>query len=90
MPRFNLGRAKPGTSEDRAASEREVLKAVRATGHERLRKGRTVQLNFRITPDERREFEDLADMLSLTFTETLLDAVRYRTEVLKPKTADGK
>jgi hypothetical protein len=36
-----------------------------------------------LKPEEWREFEELADRLDLTFTGTLLEAVRYRTEALK-------
>jgi len=52
-----------------------------------LRKTRNVQLNLRMRPEERREVEDLADALGLSFTDTLLDAVRFRMEALK---ADGE
>lgn len=83
MPRFRLGEAKPGTPGDRTASEREGLKAVKVRGHERLKKGRTEQMAFRLTPDERRKIEDLADMLGLSFTDTLIKAVEHMTDAVK-------
>ncbi len=77
MPRVSLGKAAPSASGDRQASEREALRSVTAVD------GYWRQLNFRLKPEEWREFEELADRLDLTFTGTLLEAVRYRTEALK-------
>jgi len=64
-------------------SEREKLEQAairRVSGHELLRKNRTVGVSFRITPEERDLLQRLRTQHKMSFTDLFIDMMKFYDE----------
>ena len=83
MKKLNLANLKRGKPDDRRDAEKSAQKGIRRNPYERLKKGRSVQMAFRCTPEERKMIEAMADHFNMSFNDCILDCLHRRNKEIQ-------